>query len=178
MEDFKNDHRTTVLNNLNLANIIGFYEEFGCKIVILPLEFSKKSEDYFWQEYESRLNRERPVPSKFPSDTTGANITKKETINLHMKLNLILNKLEEISSKGNLTNKNNVIEAFSLARKWGTRRALTVSDKDDIQTLGHLVGANVSEANSEFKCDKNFGDDLKLNFLEPLKQKNIFLMKI
>ncbi len=91
-----------------------------------------------------------------------------------MKLNLILNKLEEISSKGNFTNKNNVIEAFSLARKWGTRRALTVSDKDDIQTLGYLVGANVSEANSEFKCDKNFGDDLKLNFLEPLKQKKYF----
>ncbi len=40
LEEFKNDHRTTVLNNFNLANIIGFYEEFGCKIVILPLEFS------------------------------------------------------------------------------------------------------------------------------------------
>lgn len=174
LEDYVKNHPMIILNNLNLANIIAFYEEFGCNVIILPLEISKKSEEDFWLEYEARLNLPRPTPSQFPSDTIGANLTKKNTINLHRKLNSILQTLENLATKGEYPNKKAALDALSYARKWGTRRALTVADENDIQTLGRLADVLISDSNTDIKCDAEFIDVLHQNFLKPLKKRGYF----
>lgn len=167
-------HKKVIMYNLNLKYIIECYEAYNCKVVLLPLELAKHSEEKFWSEYETRLGAARPNPCNFPNNPINANTTKYDTIRTHAHLNDTLNILEDICRKNEFSNKKPTIAALEYVRKWGVRRALTFADDNALQSISRLLKLETHQDTLGLHFDNNFCENLEKNFLEILEDRFYF----
>ena len=104
-----------------------------------------------------------------------ANITQRETIPLHRELNSILLRLESVISSRDFNDKNMVLDAVMKTRKWGTRRALSFADDNEITMINdHLVSVKARSSPKGVELDDNFLTLLRQRFISPLENLNVF----
>lgn len=173
--DFLTHHRAAILSNLDLENIIQIFSQLDAEITILPLELMQENEAFFWREYERRLEIPRPNINSLATDIMSANITQRETIPLHRELNSILLRLESVISSRDFNDKNMVLDAVMKTRKWGTRRALSFADDNEITMINdHLDSVKAWSSPKVVELDDNFLTLLSQRFISPLENLNVF----
>ena len=174
-KDFLTNHRAAILSNLDLENIIQIFSQLDADLTILPLELMQENEAFFWREYERRLEIPRPNINSLATDVVSANITQSETIPLHRELNSILLRLESVISSRDFNDKNVVLDAVMKTRKWGTRRALSFADDNEITMINdHLVSVKARSSPKAVELDDNFLTLLRQRFMSPLENLNVF----
>ena len=173
--DFLTHHRAAILSNLDLENIIQIFSQLDAELTILPLELMQENEAFFWREYERRLEIPRPNINSLATDIMSANITQRETIPLHRELNSILLRLESVISSRDFNDKDMVLDAVMKTRKWGTRRALSFADDNEITMINdHLVSVTARSSPKGVELDDNFLTLLRQRFISPLENLNVF----
>ena len=173
--DFLTHHRAAILSNLDLENIIQIFSQLDAELTILPLELMQENEAFFWREYERRLEIPRPNINSLATDIMSANITQRETIPLHRELNSILLRLESVISSRDFNDKNMVLDAVMKTRKWGTRRALSFADENEITMINdHLDSVKAWSSPKVVELDDNFLTLLRQRFISPLENLNVF----
>lgn len=173
--EFLTLHQEAILSNLDLENIIQIFSQLDADLTILPLEMMQENETGFWCEYERRLEIPRPNISSLATDVVSANITQRETIPLHRELNSILLRLESVIKSREFNDKNVVLDAMMKTRKWGTRRALSFADDNEISMIkNHLVSVRPRSSPEAVELDDDFLKFLRQRFIYPLEDLRLF----
>jgi hypothetical protein len=173
--EFFSMHYEAILSNLDLENIIQTFSQLDAELTVMPLEMMKENEALFWREYERRLEIPKPDINSLATDVLSANITQKETIALHRELNSILLRLETVISSRDFIDKNLILDAMIKTRKWGTRRALSLADDEQLRTLSnHLAPTSPKSSLIAVKLEDDFKRFLHQRFICPLKDSEVF----
>lgn len=169
------EERRSIVANLDLGAILAAFQSRMPDVVLLPIELLQANEERFWQEYEERLKFPRPNINSLPSDTISANKTREETISLHRTLNQCFEMLENAVAALEMTDKEPVLDALSMAKKWGTRRALGFMNESDLRRLQSLMNQpGQLPAPQCFSLEKELIEDLTENFLASLEEPGMF----
>lgn len=173
LSDYLTTHSEVIKNNMNLSGILSYWMDVGCEVTVLPFELFVSDSAVFWAHYTNLLGL--PIPDEHAMNLSvfGKNTTRYDSLEIHTEMNRMLHRLEAICRQGEFPDKDTVLPALVTARKWGTRRALSVASSQDIEQLeadwlSH-PSEQVSGKNSPLVIDDALKEFINTSYIQPIK---------
>lgn len=171
--EFMTTRRRNIIENLDLGGILARFSRLDRDLVVLPMELLSSNEKQFWRDYEARLDFPAPDSVK-PTDRLNTNVTLANTMTLHRSLNALLERMEASVTRGNSPDRAMVLDALKNARTWGTRRALTFANADDLAFIEDALGTPSTIEPTIYQLDDVFTGEIEEKFLAPLRARDFF----
>jgi hypothetical protein len=169
---FVESHRSVLLNNLHMGHLIETWQQHGLEVTVLPMEGFIQAPDQFWQNYESSLSVAVP---NYQAEITGVsrNASRYDHLELAAIINRTQHKLSELVEKSESPDEEDkavVLNALSLAQKWGSRRALHTANEAEVDALQGLFNPSCFGDFQQLTLDPSFIEHLEEHFVGPLEQ--------
>jgi hypothetical protein len=173
LTDYMTSHSEVIKNNMDLSGILSYWMDAGCDVTVLPFELFVSDPAAFWMHYTNLLGL--PIPDQHDMNLSvfGKNTTRYDSLAIHAEMNRLLQQLESICQKGDFPDKDTVLPALVTARKWGTRRALSVASSEDLELLeDEWMGSakvHFSSSNELLVLNDSLKEFISYHYLQPVK---------
>ncbi len=165
---FVSECRATVLNNLNLSNIIQAYTQHGFDVVVLPMELLAEDPDAFWALLEQTCGLATPADLSPPS-RLGQNRTRHDMLALAAAINRLQQRLADGVRRGAASDAQVLLQALSQVQSWGSRRGLAGADEATLSDVRSLMKCADADDFLDYSVDAAFVEDLQQKFIAPLR---------
>jgi hypothetical protein len=173
LTDYLTSHSEVIKNNMDLNGILSYWMDAGCEVAVLPFELFVSDPAAFWMYYTNLLGLPLPDEHAMNLSVFGKNTTRYDSLAIHAEMNRLLQQLESICQQGEFPDKDTVLPALVTARKWGTRRALSVASANDLEQLEtEWIGnarVNSSNPTETFTLSGHLREFISYHYIQAVK---------
>tara|TARA_Y100000991_G_scaffold214888_1_gene203727 strand:- start:236 stop:1312 length:1077 start_codon:yes stop_codon:yes gene_type:complete len=170
---YLSEYRDYIEQILNLRFVIDQWQKSGVEVSVIPIELSTSDKEAFWRLYESLLEVQRPSNWDDHRLSSQRDVTNHETLSMHLQLNKLMELLEESVNQNYRENEADIEDLRSTAalmKQWGSRRALSGADQDQLSKIRHLLSPDIpSLERASLALPPALGETIASNFIEPLR---------